>query len=66
MSTNETTETREFHIPLTGGAVAAVKVWYPMSEMDFDQLLGTMKLWRPALVAMFDTAKLEETESEHD
>ena len=40
---------REFPIPLMSGGIAVVKVPFPMSTADFDQLTSTLDAWKPAL-----------------
>ena len=40
---------REFQIPLPSGATATIKVPFPMSGDDFDQLQDTLTCWMLAL-----------------
>ena len=41
---------REFAIPLPSGGIAVVKVPFPMSNDDFDQIQETLMAWRKSLV----------------
>lgn len=40
---------RDFPIPLMSGGIAVVKVPFPMSKEDFDQLQATLTAWEKAL-----------------
>lgn len=40
----------DFLIPLISGKIAILRVPFPMSEEDFEQLDSTMRIWKKALV----------------
>lgn len=42
--------TRDFSIPLISGKIAMLRIPFPMSEADYEQLAETLRAWRKALV----------------
>ena len=41
---------QDFPIPLISGGIAVLRVPFPMSEADFEQLSSTLHAWKSALV----------------
>lgn len=43
-------DVRDFPVPLMSGGIAVLRVPFPMSEDDFQQLYATLHAWKKALV----------------